>query len=416
MKTNQGCRLFGACEALGGIEGNVVLIHSVVGCHFGMLGFHLTRDMSTTNQACTVVSESDVVFGGEDSLRAALDHVMELYDPAMVTIVTGCVPAIIGDDVQALIDSYDAPVPILAIDGAGFKGPFEQGYEDALAALADLLPDDEPDAWGEDLDAWGEQAGDRVPSINLLGFNQDDYKFDQDLAEFRRMLGGQVALNCVPGRCTVDEIAGLPDAGLTVVLGRGHALARALKERFGVDWVETDYPYGVEGAVRFLTLLEEHLGVDYTDHKREIQQQTLTRIATVFHYLKSLYGRPCAVFGQGARARGLTRFLEEEVGMEVVQIGLFDGPHARERMMEQAERGEAALVFGSSFEGEIADRIGVPLVPYHYPVFDRLALADTPYVGASGALALIEDMLNAVGAARDRRTRLYQRTRLEVAS
>ncbi|OUO34104.1 hypothetical protein [Flavonifractor sp. An306] len=45
MKPASGCRLFGAYQALGGIQDGIVLLHSVVGCNFGSMSLHLAQDM-----------------------------------------------------------------------------------------------------------------------------------------------------------------------------------------------------------------------------------------------------------------------------------------------------------------------------------------------------------------------------------
>lgn len=61
MKTADGCKLFGAHQALTGIQGGVVLLHSVVGCNFGSMAFHAACDMADIRQTCTVISDSDVI-------------------------------------------------------------------------------------------------------------------------------------------------------------------------------------------------------------------------------------------------------------------------------------------------------------------------------------------------------------------
>ena len=71
MKAAQGCKLFGAYEALSGIQDSVVLLHSVVGCNFGTMAFHAACDMANIRQTCTVISDTEVVFGGEKSLKKA---------------------------------------------------------------------------------------------------------------------------------------------------------------------------------------------------------------------------------------------------------------------------------------------------------------------------------------------------------
>ena len=43
MKAPFGCKLLGAQQALGGIRDGVIQFHSVVGCNFGSMAFHLHR-------------------------------------------------------------------------------------------------------------------------------------------------------------------------------------------------------------------------------------------------------------------------------------------------------------------------------------------------------------------------------------
>ena len=72
MRPASGCKLFGAYQALGGIQDGVVLLHSVVGCNFGSMSLHVAQDMRDIRQTCTVISDSDVVFSGEASLERAV--------------------------------------------------------------------------------------------------------------------------------------------------------------------------------------------------------------------------------------------------------------------------------------------------------------------------------------------------------
>ena len=78
MRPASGCKLFGAYQALGGIQDGVVLLHSVVGCNFGSMSLHVAQDMRDIRQTCTVISDSDVVFSGEASLERAVRSAPEL--------------------------------------------------------------------------------------------------------------------------------------------------------------------------------------------------------------------------------------------------------------------------------------------------------------------------------------------------
>ena len=79
MKAPFGCKLLGAQQALGGIRDGVILFHSVVGCNFGSMAFHFAScDMTEVRQTCTVISDNEVVFGGEHALEKALSSAEEL--------------------------------------------------------------------------------------------------------------------------------------------------------------------------------------------------------------------------------------------------------------------------------------------------------------------------------------------------
>ncbi len=79
-----------------------------------------------------------------------------------------------------------------------------------------------------------------------------------------------------------------------------------------------------------------------------------------------------------------------------------------ENIYDQVRRTEAAILFGSSFEQELADEMHIPLVRCDYPVFDRVCLTHRPYIGPTGTLCLIEDILNEVMLTRTRKGALYQ--------
>ena len=121
MKAAQGCKLFGAYEALSGIQDSVVLLHSVVGCNFGTMAFHAACDMANIRQTCTVISDTEVVFGGEKSLKKALDYVEELFQPRVIFVVTGCISDMIQDDVRSVAQAHKGPSKVVFVEAAGYR-------------------------------------------------------------------------------------------------------------------------------------------------------------------------------------------------------------------------------------------------------------------------------------------------------
>ena len=99
MRPSKSCMLFGSYHALNGIKDSVVLFHSVIGCNFGTLGPHFMNDMASIRQSSTVMSDREVIYGGESQIRKAVRLAKQLYSPRAVFVVSGCVPEITGDDI-----------------------------------------------------------------------------------------------------------------------------------------------------------------------------------------------------------------------------------------------------------------------------------------------------------------------------
>lgn len=79
-----------------------------------------------------------------------------------------------------------------------------------------------------------------------------------------------------------------------------------------------------------------------------------------------------------------------------------------EDFYDRVRASETALLFGSSFEQEVAEQLEIPLFRYDFPVFDRVSLTDRPLIGAEGSLSLVEELLNEIMAGRRQKGALYQ--------
>ena len=213
MKTAYGCKLLGAHQALRGITDGVVLFHSVVGCNFGSLALHVAAsDMTDVRQTCTVISDRDVIFGGEHSVSKALRYVKELYHPELIFLVTGCVSDLIQDDVASVARRFEREeeIPVLCVEAAGYRGDFNLGFEEALKFL---MREIESGAT--------ERKKSEVPVVNLLGLGFDDPRLEADLVAFSELLGGKAKIGTVFASCTREELKCSMNADLNLVLGRG---------------------------------------------------------------------------------------------------------------------------------------------------------------------------------------------------
>lgn len=397
MRPGESCRLFGAYRACAGIKDAVVLIHSVVGCNVGTLSLHMAQHPMDVRQAATVIYEQDVLYGGTDTLRKALLDAAEVYpDPQVIIVISGCVPNIIGDDMEAAITDAGLDIPVLHIMGAGMQGRMTDGYESALLALGE----------------WMHAEPVQERTCNILGMSVDDPRAEGDIAALRDIFGGRLHIRTVLGCGTFSDMRNAPRAALNIVLGgQGRLLAQFMKDRFGTPYLMIDYPYGVYGLTRFLTAVSNALGVgDTASWIESIETRAEPLIRQTKTQLRNLYGTPVAVIGDAAHAPGFRAFLEEELGMEVVVYSECEGD--MQEAYDAVRASSAVMVFGSSYEKQLCEDGGRILIRAFYPVFDEIQLTPRGFLGITGLAHILEEIINAVLQHDAHRRRLYGEVRL----
>lgn len=424
MKAPFGCKLLGAQQALGGIRDGVILFHSVVGCNFGSMAFHFAScDMTEVRQTCTVISDNEVVFGGEHALEKALSSAEELYHPAVIFVVTGCVSDIIQDDVKRIAAAFERTHgrKVITVEAAGYRGNFQIGYEAGMKALGMLMerPQAEkemspmPEKGQEPKKKVPEKGNEdaekcKVPQVNILGIDADDPRCASDLEALEELFGGKARICTAFSKTDLAGVCRAPEADLNLVFGYGVELAKDMEKRFGIPYVCLDYPYGLTGARQLWKVLESRFGLNFDAEEAAFQAWTAEGAKGIYSYLQALYGLPAAVIGSGARAAGLARFLSAELGMEIEVCAKREALQDIEETYDEVRRSEAAFLFGSSFEQELADELEIPLLRFDFPVFDRICLTKRPYIGAEGTLCLLEDLFCEAFAARTLKGAIYQ--------
>jgi nitrogenase molybdenum-iron protein beta chain len=370
-----GGKFFGAFRACSGISDAVVLNHVPVGCSWGAGMFKTVSNQTDIRHACTVMHEREIVFGGENALKEALVRADRLYDTSLLLVVAGDVPSIIGDDIEAVINSVSLKKDVVWVDAAGYQGSMRQGYEGALLRLADLM-----------------KECDRIEkSVNLIGLCQDDYKAEADIKEIRRLLNrAGISINCVISDCTYKELERAPAAELNVVVGQGYDLARYMEKEHGVPFIDVAYPYGLVGTKEFVDSICQHMNVGY-DLEQDLNLEPFRRI---YLDLSELYGTPVSVIGD-FHAKPLADFLDKELGFEIEVLSSFESDF--DLFEQDVRRSNTTMLFASSFEQRLARDLKIPLLRFSYPVFDQVCIYDeAPYAGIRGAVCLTEAIINAI--------------------
>ncbi|MBQ7417713.1 MAG: hypothetical protein IJV18_06455 [Acidaminococcaceae bacterium] len=315
MKPVNGCALIGAARALSGIRDAVVLQHSVVGCHWGSLSIGMLQRSHDFRQASTVVYEENVIRGGTELIPKGLTNIKQLYpDVKVIFVISGCIPNMIGDDVQNAIDLWQKENPgytVLHVPAPGYAGHEGDGMERAWLALLNLMKNktvnkksgrtEKPEKGISEkktnktenenrnetvMEEIMEESSEtesgcgQLPKINLLGITASDPYGINDLQYLRRIFSGKIKIGCALQQCTAEEISHMGEADLNIVFGRGKKLAKSMEETFGTPYVCCDYPYGIQGIKIFWNFWQKNFLLIFRILSAKLRQKQIALYAT----------------------------------------------------------------------------------------------------------------------------------------
>ena len=100
-----GCAFDGAKIALQPITDVAHLVHGPIACEgnsWDNRGAESSGSQVYRTSFTTDMDEHDIVFGGEKHLYKSIKEIIEKYDPSAIFVYQTCVPAMIGDDIEAV--------------------------------------------------------------------------------------------------------------------------------------------------------------------------------------------------------------------------------------------------------------------------------------------------------------------------
>ncbi len=400
------CKLIGAVRAICGIRDSAVITHARPGCQSGAaLMRALGSQQDDVKIICSGIKGKEMALGGDFRVSAAIRAVEEQLNPGLIAVLNCSAPSIMGDDVQGAANLVEDEIKarVMTLSTAGYEGADWMGYEEALAALVQfMVPCDRQDH-----------------TVNLLGFKDDAPRAMADLLEMTRMLNAHgIKVNTVLSACTFDDVRQAPKACLNVVLGGdGTLCADRMEALFGTPKVTVPYPFGLNNTLEFLETICSKLGKNLDTTFIRAEQEIIKKgIERVYFNLQGLCGLPVAVVGEAGRARDFAVFASDELGLDVKTLvissanpldweaekkqGRFAGdilvmPDKFEMDQTLTNRG-VELIFGSTMERKLAHDLDAGLMRMSFPVLDMICVSNTPYVGFTGVLHLIETTVNTI--------------------
>ncbi|HYQ39295.1 MAG TPA: nitrogenase iron-molybdenum cofactor biosynthesis protein NifE [Pseudomonas sp.] len=322
--TDGGCAFDGAQIALLPIADVAHIVHGPIACAGSSWDNRGTRssgpDLYRIGMT-TDLSEQDVIMGrAEKRLFHAIRQAVETYAPPAVFVYNTCVPALIGDDIEAICKaaSEHFATPVVPVDSAGFYGTKNLGNRIAGDAMVKyVIGSREPDP----LPPGSERPGIRVHDVNLIG----EYNIAGEFWHVLPLLDelGLRVLCTLSGDARYREVQSMHRAEVNMMVCSKAMLnvARKLQERFGTPWFEGSF-YGITDTSQALRDFARLIGdADLSARTEALIAREEAKIrAALEPWRARLAGKRVLLYTGGVKSWSVISALQD-LGMQVVATG-----------------------------------------------------------------------------------------------
>lgn len=314
--SQRACVFCGSRVVLYPIADALHLVHGPIGC--AVYTWDIRGALSSGPEIhrlsfSTDLQETDVIFGGEKKLEAALDELIDRHHPNAAFVYSTCIVGIIGDDLEAVCRKMTEKkgIPVLPVMSEGFKGSKREGYLAACKAMFQLVGT--------------EDVSDVSPvSVNILG----DFNIAGEIwiiREYFKRMGVEVVAN-ITGDGRVRDVRRSHGAGLNLVQCSGATLdmAKMMKEKYGIPYIRVSY-LGIEDMAESLYAVADHfkdIDPEIVERTSALVKEELDKlIPELARYRKDLEGKKVAMYVGGSfKAFSLLKAFRH-LGMKVVMVG-----------------------------------------------------------------------------------------------
>ena len=397
------CAITGASSFFCAIKDAVLLINGSRFCFKQMLhNLEKTfRQPIRSRLFCTELQEESIIFGTENLLERELKKIKETKNPSILFIQNNCAASLIGDDIAGIAQRFGFSCPVIVLDSGGLEGGFYEGWRQAARAFFQSFP--------------VKEASVDPHSINLVGVSDSLFNFANDKKELLYLLetGGIQVVNYVGSAMTLSSLQKLRTASLNVVIvpELGKELAEFLYEEYGIPYLLTLPPYGLEGSERWLLQIMEALDCPDTETKavRAFFSRQKAELRTEAGKLRKIFGdmwiSEINVAGSYSTVCGIAEALRKELtNYETMNLFVYDDApdyltldnadyYNFHRFFDTKliAKNPDWVLFSSSAEHSLAvsqhKQAGNNFCCIAYPCFD--AAVFQPYMGINGCRSLL---------------------------
>jgi len=427
--TQGGCCFDGARNALLPIADVAHIVHGPIGCAGSSWDNRGTRSSGADTYRMgmtTDLTDMEIIMGrGEKRLYKAIRQAVESYAPAAVFVYNTCVPALQGDDIEAVSKAAAEKfgVPVVPVDCAGFHGNKNLGNRVAGNAvykysIGTREPDPVPDV--------AQLPGIVTHDINLIGEWNVGGEF-WNVAPLFDELGLRI-LCSFSGDSRYREVQTMhrAEANMVVCSKAMIQVARKLEEDYGTPFFEGSF-YGIKDTSQaFRDIARLLKDPDLTVRTEALIAREEARVEAELKPLRQkLAGKRVLIFTGGYKSWSVVSAMQD-LGMVVVATGTEksteeDKARIRELMGPEArmisDNDQTALI--KTFhecDADIliaGDRYIYPTLKSRVPFLDIDHVRRIGYAGYEGMIELGRNLAHAVHSpvwAQVRRPALWTRT------
>ncbi len=320
--TMRGCTYAGCKGVIMGPTSDIVnLVHGPIGCSFYAW---LTRRNQTdaindsganyiTYCMSTDMQDSDIIFGGEKKLAAAIREAYDLFHPKAIAIFATCPVGLIGDDIHAVAKRMKeefGDCNVFAFSCEGYKGVSQSaGHHIAnnqvfthVVGKSDTVKTDKF-------------------KINLLG----EYNIGGDGFEIDRILDkcGIKNISTFSGNATYDKFASANQADLSCVMCHRsiNYVADMLETRYGIPWIKVNFIGAAATAKSLRKIAQYFADAELTARVEAVIAEEMPEVEKVCQEVyPRTAGKTAMLFVGGSRAHHYQE-LFKEMGMKTLSAG-----------------------------------------------------------------------------------------------
>jgi nitrogenase molybdenum-iron protein alpha chain len=320
--TMRGCTYAGCKGVIMGPTSDIVnLVHGPIGCSFYAW---LTRRNQTDGKndtdanfisycMSTDMQDSDIIFGGEKKLAAAIQEAYDLFHPKAIAVFATCPVGLIGDDIHQVAKKMKekfGDCNVFAFSCEGYKGVSQSaGHHIANNQVFTHVV------------GKSEEEKTEKFKINLLG----EYNIGGDGFEIDRIFHkcGITNISTFSGNSTYDKFASANQADLSCVMCHRsiNYVADMLETKYGIPWIKVNF-IGAEATAKSLRKIAQYFGDQgLIDQVEKVIAEEMPEVeAALKEVFPRTKGKTAMIFVGGSRAHHYQE-LFNEMGMKTISAG-----------------------------------------------------------------------------------------------